>query len=103
MQNGHGFSVSPATRCGAVSARVGITYGYDNSNIMYTRRTASKQYFDYINFQGVGGPNSLTGIRTSQIMPSYSYNTVNHPINPTGGRSIFISTAVRRAASWAAT
>src|SRR4029079_12015261 len=53
---------------------------------------ASRSYFEFINFQGIGGPNSLTGIKTSHIVPSYSYNTVNHPINPTGGRSLFIST-----------
>ena len=28
-------------------------------------------------------------------MPSYTYNTVNHPITPTGGKSLFLSTAVR--------
>ena len=39
----------------------------------------------------MAGPNSLNGIRTSQITPSYSYNTVNHPITPTGGKSLFIS------------
>src|SRR5439155_11309748 len=32
------------------------------------------------------------GIKTSRVTPSYSYNTVNHPINPTGGKSLFIST-----------
>ena len=35
--------------------------------------------------------NSLTGIKTSQITPSYTYNTVNHPITPTAGKSIFIT------------
>ncbi len=40
----------------------------------------------------MNGPNSLTGIRTSKIVPSYSYNSKNHPLNPTHGKSIFIST-----------
>ncbi len=71
-------------------ARVGISYGYDISHIS-TLTSASTQYFTYLDFQGVGGPNSLSGIRTSKIIPSYTYNTVNHPINPTGGRSIFAS------------
>jgi outer membrane protein insertion porin family len=31
------------------------------------------------------GPNSLTGIKSSTIMPTYAYNTVNHPITPTKG------------------
>ena len=72
-------------------ARVGITYGYDDSSIVPDPGAAT-QYFTYINFQGVNGPNSLIGIKTSSITPSYSYNTVNHPISPTGGKSLFIST-----------
>ena len=57
-----------------------------------TTTDAAKAYFQYINFSGVAGPNSLSGIRTSHIVPSYTYNTVNHPISPTAGRSLFIST-----------
>ena len=57
-----------------------------------TTTAAAQSYFQYINFSGVAGPNSLNGIHTSHIMPSYTYNTVNHPIYPTGGRSLFIST-----------
>lgn len=93
VQNGHGFSVSASYPLKRSFARLGITYGFDNSNIVVpSDSTATKSYFDYINFQGLGGPNSLSGIKTSRIVPSYSYNTVNHPITPTGGRSIYIST-----------
>ncbi|MCL5745448.1 MAG: BamA/TamA family outer membrane protein, partial [Acidobacteria bacterium] len=93
VQNGHGFSVSASYPLKRSFARVGITFGYDNSNIVVPpESTATKSYFDYINFQGIGGPNSLTGIKTSRIVPSYSYNTVNHPITPTGGKSLYIST-----------
>ncbi|MFB3825732.1 MAG: outer membrane protein assembly factor BamA [Bryobacteraceae bacterium] len=93
VQNGHGFSVSSSYQLKRSFARVGITYGYDNSNIVVDQEsTAAKSYFEYINFQGIGGPNSLTGIKTSAITPSYSYNTVNHPITPTGGKSLFLST-----------
>ncbi len=91
IQNGKGFSVSASYPLRRSFARIGVTYGYDHSNIA-VKSTASKQYFEYINFQGIGGPNSLTGIRTSRVVPSYSYNTVNHPINPTGGKSLFVST-----------
>ncbi|HKW99479.1 MAG TPA: outer membrane protein assembly factor BamA [Bryobacteraceae bacterium] len=91
IQNGHGFNVSASKMLRRSFARVGITYGYDNSQIK-TTSDAATQYFDYINFEGVNGPNSLSGIKTSSITPSYSYNTVNHPINPTGGKSIFFST-----------
>ena len=93
VSNGHGvtaFLSSPFRKFG-IFARVGLSYGYNVSNIT-TLSTASKQYFEYLNFQGIGGPNSLQGIRTSQVIPSYSYNTVDHPITPTRGRSLYIST-----------
>jgi len=91
IQNGHGFNASASKMLRRSFARVGITYGYDDSRIVPGPGSAT-QYFTYINFQGVNGPNSLVGIKTSSITPSYSYNTVNHPISPTGGKSLFIST-----------
>jgi outer membrane protein insertion porin family len=75
----------------AAFARIGLTYGFDISNIQ-TLTTAASTYFNYIDFQGVGGPNQLNGIRTSKITPSYTYNSIDHPITPTHGKSIFIST-----------
>ena len=33
-----------------------------------------------------------SGIRTSKVVPSFSYNTVDHPITPSRGKSLFIST-----------
>jgi outer membrane protein insertion porin family len=72
-------------------ARWGISYGYDNSTII-TNSTGAQTYFSYINFEGVNGPNSLAGIKTSHIIPSYSYNSKNHPLTPTQGKSLFIST-----------
>jgi outer membrane protein insertion porin family len=90
IQNSHGFTVSASTHLRRSFAQIGITYGFDISNVK-TLTTAADDYFQYINFSGVAGPNSLTGIRTSHITPSYSYNTVNHPITPTAGRSLFLS------------
>jgi outer membrane protein insertion porin family len=92
IQNSHGFNVSASYPLRKSFARLSVTYGYDISNIK-TLTTAADNYFQYINFSGVSGPNALDGIRTSTITPSYQYNTVNHPINPTGGHSLFISTS----------
>jgi outer membrane protein insertion porin family len=92
IQTGHGFSVSASYPLRRGFSRVGITYGYDISDIK-VETTAAQAYFDYINFSGIAGPNALQGIRTSRIVPSFTYNTVNHPITPTGGKSLFISTA----------
>ncbi len=91
VSNGRGFTVFTSYPLRRTFARVGLTYGYDISNIT-TLTPASQTYFQYLNFQGLGGPNSLTGIRTSKIIPSYSYNTVNHPLTPTAGKSLFIAT-----------
>jgi outer membrane protein insertion porin family len=91
VQNSHGFNFSASKMLRRSFARVGITYGYDDSNITPTTPGALNT-FTYINYQGVNGPNSLNGIKTSSITPSYSYNTVNHPLEPTGGKSIFLST-----------
>jgi outer membrane protein insertion porin family len=93
VSNGHGFTVFTSYPLKRTFARVGITYGFDISNIT-TLNNASQQYFEYINFQGLAGPNSLNGIRTSKIIPSYSYNTVNHPMTPTRGKSLFIATEI---------
>jgi outer membrane protein insertion porin family len=89
-QNSHGFSVSASYPIRRSFARVGLTYGFDVSDVV-TTTAAAQSYFQYINFSGVAGPNSLNGIHTSHVVPSYSYNTVNHPISPTGGRSLFLS------------
>ncbi len=92
VSNGYGGTVFASYLLRRGFARVGLTYGFDISNIT-TLTTSASQYFNFIDFQGVGGPNQLSGIRTSKIIPSYTYNSVNHPITPTGGKSLFISTA----------
>jgi len=92
VSNGHGFTVFTSYPLRRTFARVSLTYGYSTSR--YTVLSmAAKTYFDYMNL-GLGGPNTLTGIRTSQITPSYIYNTVDHPITPTRGKSLALSVAV---------
>ncbi len=90
VSNGIGFTTFASYPLRRSFARVGLSYGYNVQNIT-TLTTAATEYFTYLNFQNVGGPNSLTGIRTSQITPSYSYNTVNHPITPTAGKSLYVT------------
>ncbi len=89
-QASNGFTVYASYQLKRSFARVGVTYGWDNSRVS-TFSGASRQYFEYLNFQNVHGPNSLNGIRTSKIIPNYFYNSVNHPISPTQGRSLYIS------------
>jgi outer membrane protein insertion porin family len=89
-QNSKGFTFSTSTHLRRSFAQVGLTYGYDISNIV-TLTTAAQTYFQYINFSGVSGPNALNGIKTSHISPSYAYNRVNHPTTPNAGHSFFFS------------
>jgi outer membrane protein insertion porin family len=90
VSNGYGFTTFLSYPMKKLSfARLGLTYGYDTSNIT-TLSEASKTYFEYLNFQE--GPSSLQGIRTSKVVPSFNYNTVDHPITPTRGKSLFIAT-----------
>jgi outer membrane protein insertion porin family len=90
VQNSHGVKLFASHQLHRSFWRVGLTYGYDISNIV-TETTAALNYFQYLNFSGIYGPNALQGIKTSSITPSFTYNTVNHPINPTNGKSIFFS------------
>ena len=89
-QNSKGASFSLSYPIRRSFARLALTYGYDNSDIV-TGSTGSAQYFQYINFQGVSGPNSLSGIRTSRIVPSFQYNSKNAQLAPTAGKSLFLS------------
>ncbi len=84
ISNGRGFTTFVTHQLKRSFARVGLTYGYNVQSIK-TLTNAASTYFNYIDFQGVNGPNSLTGIRSSTITPSFAYNTVNHPIIPTRG------------------
>lgn len=93
VSDGYGGTVFVSYQLRRSFARVGLTYGYDISHIK-TLTTAASDYFNYLDFQSIGGPNSLSGIRTSKFTPSYTYNTVNNPINPTAGKSIFASIGV---------
>lgn len=89
--NGAGFSVFASTLLKRSFARVGITYNFNQSSIQ-TLSAGAENYFNYFSFQGIEGPNQLNGIRTTSIIPNYSYNTVDHPITPSRGRSLYIST-----------
>ena len=91
--NGRGFTVFASGQYRRTFARWTLSYGYDKSEInVPTGNTSTRQYFDYINFQGLGGPNQLDGIRTSKIIPAFTYNTIDHPITPSRGKSFYLST-----------
>ena len=74
-------------------ARISLTYGVDRQNVR-TLNDATKDQFQFSNFLNFDGPNQLNGIITSRIIPSYQYNTIDHPITPSRGKSIFASVSV---------
>ncbi|MGP8244467.1 MAG: outer membrane protein assembly factor BamA [Bryobacteraceae bacterium] len=90
VQDSRGFTTSLSYQLHRSFWRTSLTFGYDVSSVK-TETTAATNYFQYIDFDGVYGPNALDGIRTTKITPGLTYNTVNHPINPTGGKSIYFS------------
>ena len=90
VSNSKGFTVYGSYPLKRSFARVGLSYGYTWQNIQ-TLTTAAQVYYDYINFLNLSGPNALTGIQVSSVTPSYTYNSVNHPLNPTAGKSLSIS------------
>jgi outer membrane protein insertion porin family len=75
-QSSAGFSLSLSKPLRRSFKRVGITYSFDTSSLV-TLSAASKNLFNYLQYQGISGPNSLNGIVTSKIFPSFSLNTLD--------------------------
>jgi len=93
-QNSTGFTVFAQYPLRRLSfARFGINYGLTRTNITSFNQ-ASTLLFESLQFRSLTGPSALNGIVSSTITPSISYNTVNHPINPTGGKSFYYSLGV---------
>lgn len=91
--NGRGFTSFISYALKRSFARVGLTYGYSVQSVK-PLTLAATDYFTYSNFQNAAGPNSLTGITSSTITPTFAYNTVNHPITPTKGLRVNASAGV---------
>ena len=93
VQNSDGFTVFasyPVKKLGFT--RLGLTYGYTDTSITGLS-TASTALFNVLQFQQLEGPSSLAGIHESKVTPTLTYNTVDSPVNPTHGRSLFLSTS----------
>jgi outer membrane protein insertion porin family len=73
--------------------RIGLTYSYDVSDIT-TLTSLTSDYFSYLSFNNVSSPNELSGIHTSKLTPSLSYNTVDSDVRPTRGVAAVISAGI---------
>ena len=90
VTNSKGFTVFTSYPLKRSFARVGISYGYTIQSVN-TLTDAATSYYTYLNFLNINGPNQLDGIKSSTITPSFTYNTVNHPITPTAGKALSAS------------
>ena len=92
-QSSTGFTVSTGYPLKHSYKRVGLTYSFDNSSVE-TFSTASQQYFEALSFRGVSGPDSLKGIITSKLIPSFSFSTIDNPQHPHHGHSLYLSSDI---------
>jgi outer membrane protein insertion porin family len=71
-------------------ARLGLTYGLTRTTIT-PFNDASRFLFEDIQFRSVAGPSALSGIVSSTITPTITYNTIDNPTNEHSGKSYFYS------------
>jgi outer membrane protein insertion porin family len=91
LQDSNGFTLFASYPIRHLSfTRVGITYGLTSTDIK-SASVATTALFSILQFQSLTGPSSLSGIHSSRIVPSLTYNTVDNPMNPTHGKSLFTS------------
>ncbi len=90
-QNSKGFTVTTSMPLKRSFTRLGLTYGYNISNLTPLTQAATL-LFNSVSFRGISGPSNLTGIATSSIIPSFEINTVNSQFQPTGGKEVSAST-----------
>jgi len=88
-QSSTGFSFSLSYPLHRSFKRVGITYSFDSSSLVAVS-TASQELFTNLAFRGISGPNSLNGIITSKILPSFSFSTLDSAYSPHHGSSFFV-------------
>jgi len=90
-QDSTGFTVVASYPLKKLSfARVGLTYGLTRTTIT-PFNDASRFLFEDIQFRSVAGPSALSGIVSSTITPTITYNTIDNPTNEHSGKSYFYS------------
>jgi outer membrane protein insertion porin family len=88
-QSSEGFTTSLTYPLHRSFKRVGITYSFDRSSVT-ALSAASRTLFENLAFSGITGPNSLNGIITSKILPSFSFNRLDSAYSPHHGTSMFL-------------
>lgn len=88
QQNSSGFTLFASYPLRRSFARVGLTYTYNVSSVE-TFSAASQLFFQAVAFSRFQGPNQLRGIKTSQVTPNITYNTMDSYMNPTRGKYLY--------------
>ena len=87
-QSSTGFTLSAAYPLRRSFKRVGITYSWNRSAVT-AFSPASQNLFQTLAFRsGIQGQNALTGIITSQVSLSYSYNHLDSTFAPRSGSQL---------------
>jgi len=73
--------------------RVGLTYSFSDTNITAFSQS-SQLLFESLKFTSLAGPSALNGIHSSKVTPTISYSTINNPVNPTNGKSLYYGVSV---------
>jgi len=95
-QDSTGFTIFASYPVRKLSfTRIALNYGLTRTNIT-AFNDASKLLFTQVQFRSIAGPSALNGIVSSTITPTISYNTVNNPVNPTGGKSYLLFDGILR-------
>ncbi len=92
-QSTTGFTLSSSYPIHRSFRRVGLSYTFSDSSIQ-TFSTASADYFQFLAFRNIGGPNALSGILTSKVTPSFTWNRIDNPQRPHNGKSFFVASDI---------
>ncbi len=92
-QSSTGFTMSASYALRRSFKRLGLTYSFDTTSLT-AFSTASQNLFEDLAFRGISGPNALQGVITSKVIPSFSFSTIDSPMRPHSGRSLFLATEV---------
>ncbi len=89
-QASKGFTLSLSHALHHGFKRVGVSYSFDVSSLA-TLSQASQNLFQYLEYEGISGPNSLNGIVTSAITPTFTSSTVDSQFNARHGTGITLA------------
>ena len=74
------------------AAHIGVTYGYEISNLK-PQTFATSEYFGDLAFQDLAEQGAFRHLRTSQLTLSFAYNTLDDAANATRGTAFSAGTA----------